>query len=274
MDEVPRSETPFPSKARSIRWAVLLIATVFLAGSYLTLKNLRDTLETQATDRLTRAISHISNENLEVRLGGIHALGRIAANSEKDYWPIIEILAAYVREHAAVKKSQSLKETPRQLALDVQAALDVIGRRKRTYKDGETQRLDLRGTDLRRANLAGAKFAGAILSEARLEGANLTGVRLEDAILREAHLDHANLTEAALERSFLLNASLKEAHLGAANLREAYVGGTRFDEADLLGADLTGAVNLTWDQIRTAKKDNRTRLPDYLRLPAPAPGAR
>ena len=184
------------------------------------------------------------------------------------------MLATFVREHAAVRNNPALQEQPRRLAADTQTALDVIGRRRHCDQDGESQRLDLRGTELRRANLAGAKFAGAILSEARLEGANLTGVRLEDAILREAHLDHANLTEAVLERSFLLNASLKEAHLGAANLREAYVGGTSFDDADLLGADLTGAVNLTWDQIKTAKKDNRTRLPDYLRFPAPAPGAR
>lgn len=248
---------------------------MLLAGFYLTLKNLKEIMEAQVTDRLTQAISHISNENLEVRLGGIHALGRIATNSEKDYLPIMQILTTYVRERAPWKEDGSARrDPPGKLAADIQAALDVIGRRRHSYTDGESQRLDLRGTDLRRANLARANLAGAILSQVHLEDANLAGSRLDDALLRAAQLDRANLTEAAMGRSFLLNASLKGTRLGRANLREAYVGGTRFDEAELPGTDFTDAFGLTWEQIKTAKKDNRTRLPDYLRLPAPAPGTR
>src|SRR4051794_38038694 len=35
--------------------------------------------------------------NLEVRLGAIYALERIARDSERDQWPIMEVLCAYVR---------------------------------------------------------------------------------------------------------------------------------------------------------------------------------
>jgi hypothetical protein len=253
---------------------LFLGGAVLLAGFYVTLRELRTTLELQLADRLTQAVDQIRDDNLEIRLGGIYALERLARRSEKDYWPIMEILATYVRERASVRKTQRLKEPPGRLVPDIQAALDVMGRRRHSYTDGESQRLDLRGTDLRRANLAGGKFAGTILSEVHLEGATLMGIHLEEAILRETRLEHATLTEAKLQGAFLSNARLDGATLQATSLREAYLAGTRFDEADLRGADLTDAFGLTWEQIKTAKRDNRTRLPDYLRLPAQAPGTR
>jgi len=48
---------------------------------------------------------------LELRLGGIYALERIAQESEKDYWPIMEVLTTYVREHAPIKKTIKTKKT-------------------------------------------------------------------------------------------------------------------------------------------------------------------
>lgn len=272
MGENPTSETSFRNEARRNRWVVLLTTTMLLIGFYLTLKNLRDTLDAQVTDRLTQAISQINSKNLEVRLGGIYTLGHLAAVSEGDYWPIMEILTTYVRERASVSKSQTLKKPPERLPPDIQAALDVIGRRQHSYNDGESQRLELRATDLRRANLSGAKLAGAILSEVHLEEANLTGISLEEAILREAHLEQSNLTEAKMEGVFLLNAGLKGARLRATNLQKAFLVGTSFDGADLLGADFTEAFGLTWEQMQTAKRDSGTRLPDYLKAHSPADG--
>ncbi len=254
----------------SPRKTVLLFlgGAALLTGFYLTLDKLKDTLEAQLADRLTQAVDQLRDRNLGVRLGGIYALERLARTSENDYWPIMEILTAFVRERASVTKNQPPKEPPLRLAPDIQAALDVMGRRRHTYQDGESQRLDLRGTDLRRVNLAGAKLAGAILSEVRLEEANLAGISLEEAILRAAHLEHSNLTEAKMQGAFLLNTRLNGARLRNANLQGAFLGGARFDGAELLGADLTDANGLTWEQLKTARKDNRTRLPAYLSLTA------
>ena len=245
-----------------------------LAGFYFTLDKLHATLDAQLADRFAQAVAQLGSDNLEIRLGGIYALERIAHSSEKDYWPIMEILTTFVRERASVKKTPALHEQPRRLAADIQTALDVIGRRRHSYRDGENQRLDLRGTDLRRANLAGANFAGAILSQTHLEEANLAGARLEDAILRDAHLEQASLAGAHMEKAFVGGARLDGAILKDARLEQAYLNGARLEGANLLGADLKDVIGLTWEQIKTAKKDNRTRLPDYLRLPAHAPGAR
>ena len=41
---------------------------------------------------------------MEIRLGGIYALERISNESEKDYWPIMEILTAYVRKNSSVEE--------------------------------------------------------------------------------------------------------------------------------------------------------------------------
>src|SRR5215211_7626640 len=69
-------------------------------------ENLRLAREGQITERFTRAIDQLGATNedgkplFEIRLGGIYALERIAKESEEDYWPIMEVLTAYVRQHA------------------------------------------------------------------------------------------------------------------------------------------------------------------------------
>ena len=145
--------------------------------------------EGQITERFTRAIDQLgaTDENgqkrLELRLGGIYALERIARDSEKDHWPIMEVLTAYVREHApwqenspsqqdqsqASKASSSEEDISQQQgpqlpprpSTDIQAILTVLGRRTRWYRKGEEQRLDLPRTDIRRAYLHEAHLEGA-----------------------------------------------------------------------------------------------------------------
>jgi hypothetical protein len=56
--------------------------------------------EGQITERFTRAIEQLGSERMEVRLGGIYALERIAKDSDKDYWVIMETLTAFIRENA------------------------------------------------------------------------------------------------------------------------------------------------------------------------------
>jgi hypothetical protein len=46
--------------------------------------------------------------NVEVRLGAIYALERIAYDSPRDHWPIIEVLTAYVRQNAPAPAQDEL----------------------------------------------------------------------------------------------------------------------------------------------------------------------
>lgn len=256
--------------------ALFLGGVLLLAGFYVTLRELRTTLELQLADRFVQAVDQLGKENLELRLGGIYGLERIANRSEKFYGLSMDILATYVKEHARWRDhpaSEAVQPTPKPAA-DVQAALTVLGRRQRTYRDGESHRLDLRKLDLRRANLDDAHLEGAILSGAHLEDATFNGAHLEEAILRDAHLERASFVGAHLEKAFFGGARMDGALLKEARLEQAYLNGTRLEGANLLGVDLKNVIGLDWEQLKTAKKDNRTRLPDYLRLPAPAPGAR
>ncbi len=114
--------------------------------------------EGQITERFTKAIDQLGKEkDLQVRLGGIYALERIAKDSEKDYWPIMEIITAYIRTRSPVDKKKI--EDQKAIEVDIHAAISVIRRRE---ESDEPDRLNLSnanltGADLRNANLSGAR---------------------------------------------------------------------------------------------------------------------
>lgn len=158
----------------------------------------------QLTERFTRAIEQPGNENLDVRLGGIYALERIARESAVDHGPIIEVLTTFVREHSPWPPSRPgqyraeapLESVPalRTRAADVQAVLTVIGRRNLHHEQEQEQnRLDLSSVDMRKANLTNAHLERADLTNAHLEEADLMDVHLQGADLRDAHLEGADL---------------------------------------------------------------------------------
>jgi hypothetical protein len=216
---------------------------------YYTWRRINISQESQITERFTRAvdqlgaIDHLGNPAVEIRLGGIYALERISSESEKDYWPIMEILTAYVRKNSSAETFGSNKVThlsmdiqanesttskfseSRKILLDIQAILTVIGKHDHSKEPNmlNLQITCLEGADLRRAHLERAD-----LYEAHLEGAGLYGAHLERADLREAHLEGADLRRAHLEE-----ADLYEAHLE--------------------GADLERAENLSLDQLSQVK---------------------
>jgi hypothetical protein len=211
--------------------AQIIGGAAVLAGLYFTWSSLEVSREGQVTERFTKAIDHLGAVNddgekqLENRLGGIHALERIARDSERDHWPIMEILTAYVREHAPwppkppkdtpppqdhpsseeelAAAARRARRSPPKLAIDIQAILTVLGRRVRSYEK-EDQRLNIAETDLRRADLRGADPRGAhleraILRAANLEWADLTGIHLEGADLTGTYLDWAIFRGAHLQ---------------------------------------------------------------------------
>jgi hypothetical protein len=216
-----------------------------LIGLYFAWTNISATKEGQITDRFYKAIEQLGatddkgNPKLELRLGGIYALERIARDSEKDHWPIMEVLTAYIRENSQWKETNL--PTNRTNRLDIQAILTVIRRRTWSYETAD-QHLDLREAGLHYADLTGA----------HLRGAYLTGAYLERAHLERAHLERAHLRDA-----YLTGAYLEGAYLEGTDLR-----GTRLE-----GADLGGAQGVTQPQVDSAIGDARTKLPAGLTMP-------
>jgi hypothetical protein len=157
--------------------------------------------ESYITERFTQAIAQLGDDKLEVRLGAIYALERIAKDSEKDYWPIMEVLTAYLRKNAHWPRGHSgTIRLDRDVPSDTQAVMTVLNRRARHYGNGEEFRLDLRNTDLR-----GIDFA-----DIHLEGARLEGSRLDSAMLHGAHFEQAWLVDAHFEGTGLIGEHLPD----------------------------------------------------------------
>jgi type II secretory pathway component PulM len=195
----------------------------------------------QVTDRYTKAIEQLGSEKLDVRIGGIYALERIARDSARDHPAVMEVLTAFIREHSQEQWLPSHVPIPEEERLprpDVQAAVTVVARRdaKRDILPIDLTGADLAGANLARADLASADLAGATLVRANLVRANLTRAHLRDAYLNSAYLNSANLTGATLTGAVLI-----DAHLTGADLTRAYLGSATLTRADLTRADLTGA---------------------------------
>jgi Pentapeptide repeats (8 copies) len=235
------------------------------------------------TDRYTKAIEQLGKldldkPNIEIRLGAIYALERIAHDSPRDHWTIMEVLTAYVRQNApaAPKGEPPEKPLPEKPRTDIQAILTVLGRRlvgpKRERPD---QRLSLTATHLQVAILDKANLQGAALNNANLQGAVLMGANLQrafvweanlqDAVLMEANLQGASLRKANLRGAILWEADLQGADLYRANLQGAILWNANLRGADLREANLQDAQDLTPDQIRSAKSWDDATFSDGLR---------
>jgi len=217
---VAREDIPALVNEYRRTWAQILGGFFVLLGLYFTWRRVeisQKTLETQqdqqVTERFTRAIDQLGqtddagNKKLEIRLGGIYALERIAWDSPgRDYSTVIEVLTAYVPANAPYhprtspdpgaapnEASEEVQHSPKEPPADIQAILDVLGRREEDRVPEEYRvRPDLRGTDL----------TGVNLTEAYLRKANLTGAYLREANLTGADLTGATgITQEQLERA-------------------------------------------------------------------------
>ncbi|MCC5581737.1 pentapeptide repeat-containing protein [Microtetraspora sp. AC03309] len=259
---------------------VVIGGVVFTAlGLWYTAQTLDTTQQGQITDRYTKAIEQLGNrQSLDVRLGGIYALERLAADSPRDHRTIYDVLAAFTREHDPAPETE-ITGPP---ATDIQAALTVIGRRDRdtfavdltalrapeadlggAYLSGANLgNANLSGADLHNANLSGADLHNADLRGAKLIGANLSNTDLGGAsltdVLTNMNLSGANLSNTDLRNMDLRGANLIGANLRGANLIGANLSGANLSGADLSGADLRGVTGMTQAQIQAVAETDAT----------------
>ncbi|MEO1540327.1 MAG: pentapeptide repeat-containing protein [Pseudomonadota bacterium] len=230
--------------------------------------------------------------NLEVRLGGIYALERLAKDSPTDHITIMEVLCAYIRENAeGHTPTEDQKIAPPRV--DIAAILDVIARRSDAQKRIEADakppyrpdlsrsilsHLDLRGRLLKGVNLRAAELRGATLVEAQLQGAHLVGAQLRAADLAAAQLQGADLSWTQLQGARLFRAQLQGADLSWTQLQGAYLGRAAFDTfsqcsttiftaAALQNLDVS-MLDLSQDQVNSMFGDRGTvTLPEGIEVP-------
>lgn len=237
------------------------------------LKHAKLTQERLNSERLMGAIAQLGNQKVEARTGAIYILERVAVECPKEYWTIMEIITAFIRENSPLKQQEKIEnfeilltntanqqeELPRQklpsLRTDIQAALTVLSRRD-ISRDPENQKLDLRNTNISWADLSGAKLQRVDLRGAEICGADLRGANLSEADLDSAKLSGANLYEANLQSSNLRFANLASANLSKAKLTGANLRGANLSNTTLAGANLCGAnlykANLSGANLKVA----------------------
>jgi hypothetical protein len=236
------------------------VAVAAFTGLYFTNQQYRLSRQAQTiteqgevTDRFTKAVEELGSvgpDKLDVRLGGFYSLERLSRDSTADEPTIMEVLGAYVRNHAAVPPLADplapvtcARDPMSDMPIDIQAVVTVIARRDPNLVEREPDRVDL--------------------SESCLEGiglwdiAQLRDVFLFSSDLRHAYFSHRDLRGAVLGYSNLSDADLDNAKLacrpsaGASNtarcspydrtsLNHAYLTGADLTDADLSNADLTG----------------------------------
>jgi Pentapeptide repeats (8 copies) len=215
-----------------------LAAGLFAVGALVyTARNFALSREGQVTDRYTKAIEQLGSDKLDVRIGGIYALGRVARDSAKDHPAVIEVLTAFIRvrsrEQWSSPKSGDTRASKRKIRPDVAAAVDVLWSRNDAH--------DRDAVDFSGAVLPGAYLIGAKLKFARLMEADLSSARLDGADLYIADFSEANLAGADLRATKLTAAIFTGADLTGAIFTDADLTGADLTDADLTGADLPGA---------------------------------
>jgi hypothetical protein len=200
----------------------------------------------QASDRFAQALDQLGSEQLDVRLGGIYGLERVAARSAAE---ATAAGGAYTAPAEGSGEPQGGAPVGRAgdsppagrgwwAAQDRVQVFEVLSAYVRTTSHrppigpaGATE-LQVRQADVnaaltvlaRRTVLAGdppLDLSGSLLGGARLGWARLAGADLRGADVRGTSLQHAELAGVHLEQALLC--------------------GTEFQDADLRGAHLAGA---------------------------------
>jgi uncharacterized protein YjbI with pentapeptide repeats len=207
------------------------------------------------TERYTRAVDQIGTpgpEHLQVRLGGVYALERLAQDSARDRGTIIDVLAAFIRSSSP----RTDRPCPAAVPADIQAAFTVLTRRPPADRppgpfrgpavEGQDDPLvDLRhscltGIEGTWVNLAHTSFLGSDLSDANLDKAQASltsfdGATMKRATLRGLHSDgNLFMNDVDLSDAVFQQADLHGVDFGRSNLSGADLG-----RANLAGADLS-----------------------------------
>jgi hypothetical protein len=267
----------------------LLGGGILVAGLYFTARGFRLSREGHITDRYSKAVEQLGNPNLDVRIGGIYALERLARDSSLDRETVVYVLATFIREHTRVG---SRKPSSEPVGADVQAALSVLGRRPDAEK--EQKKLDFYYAGLNEATMHG-DFRNAMFYYCRLDKASFAGSKIDGAGLSFCTALGAAFSHCSARKANFVNAEYKAGWFLAADLTDADFYGTDLSKSDfgrryrergepplppatvtrarftkaklsgtiLRGVDLRTAVGLTREQLAEAFTDENTLLPDH-----------
>ncbi|WP_406081279.1 pentapeptide repeat-containing protein [Micromonospora sp. NBC_00858] len=242
-----------------------LAGVVVAIGAYATWRQVRNSQEVHSTDRFIRAIDQLGrpDKTLEISLGGILGLERVARDSSRDKRSIGEILTAYIRSRErefADAGDVGLPSLARR-SPDTQAAISVLGRNGfsdvKLYVEDDVRVLDLSGTDLRHADLSNLDLRAADLHSARLYRAFVIRADFSYVDFGSADMAHFIGNASRFDNAWFHNADCTDGHFDSAAFKHAILQGADFQGAHLVRADfrfaLLGEANFSGANLREAR---------------------
>lgn len=180
----------------------LLGAPWVIWGTWLKHRTVAFQKEGHMTDRISKAVEQLgavktvkrwlpgskpedsierTEPNIEIRIGGLLSLERIAEDSMRfdrcrDHIRIMKIICAYIRQNSPHPDPHPDHADERRhlTKLDIQVAIDVLRKRSPEQRKDEVKnryRLDLRMTNLNHLDLSDSDFSRTIFSRSSLSGA-------------------------------------------------------------------------------------------------------
>ncbi len=233
LDKIDDKNTSFYNLSLAVFAILSGFGAVF--GFYTSIIKTETAEQGQITDRLNKAIENLGKITvegdpvIEVRIGALLALERIAQDSIRDHIQIMEIICAYIRHNSPLPDRKNAKNNSsdvieinakrrkndgENIDEDIQTALTIIGRRgkwpegnKRLKKESDHEYRIY----LFKCYLYGAKFSGANLENASLIGSDMRDTWFDDTNLIDATLANTNLTGAWFEETVLKDTELGNA---------------------------------------------------------------
>ena len=218
-------------------------------------------------ERYQKGAEMLGIEALSVRLGGIYALERLAADYPGQYHvQIMKLLCAFARnpteDEDYEKKLAERNVKPYTLPSpreDVQAAINAIGSRDRTRAAIEKSQgfeLNLIGADLSLTRIGDANLSGAMLNYADLShtdifSVDLSGAFLQGTVMKHARLRDIDFTDARAQRVNLSDANVFQSNKPLFDLDDSDLSYAQLSDVDLSSKSIQTA-NLDHVQIKTS----------------------
>jgi hypothetical protein len=174
-----------------------------------TVENSRQTLshqrKSQQDERFFKAAELLGNErSIDARIAALFALEHLANDSDDHYGQVIEVISTFVRRRSDELSSEGWG--PEKTPQDIEAAVTILGRRRKALGRGEQNGINLRGAFLRRIALRNGEFQLADLTDANLMDAELKNCNFADARFVAAKLQNGKWSNC-----ILINADFRQA---------------------------------------------------------------
>jgi hypothetical protein len=201
--------------------ALTAVASAIVALPFTVLKTIYNRRQTHVaeqshlTDQINKAVENLGatrqvgdrlEPNIEVRIGGLLALERLAQTHPAEHIRTIDIICAYFVENSQsfVKSHVDLDENgvptakfPIEARQDLKTVLRILSVRTPDQISMEKERphqIDLRELDLRGLRIEGVSFVECDLTRARFCGAVLRGTDFQDCSLIDCNFDFCSLS--------------------------------------------------------------------------------